>query len=170
MVQNDPDQRLDEDQEVDAHNDNQEQEHDQEQEQEIGHPEDQNNDQEQIDGELPDDYWDMLNTMSEQWLMVQLTHNVSAAATNSFWNLAFKQMPNLLRMKSEQSVKKNVSGFIHMRRKLYQLKCPKVHMKFVYMNKTTQEIEVVNTTKNPRHTYTRANYVKLYEEAHVKVN
>lgn len=124
--------------------------------------------------DFPDDqpqgiYEGMFQNLNEKWLAVQLTHNVSASATNAFWEVAFQLVPELMQHKRQEMVEKKIPGFIHLRRKLYDRKCPKVEMKFVYLNKNTQEIEVVNTNKNPRLTYNKANYVKLYEEAHVKV-
>ena len=120
------------------------------------------------DGEDNHNYPDLLQKLSQKWLFVQLTHQVSAAATNSFWNLAFDLMPDLIKC-NENSEKKH-PGFIHLRRQLYLKRCPKIHMKFVYLNRSTQEIEVVNTDTNPRLSHSKANYIKLYEEAHVNVS
>ena len=117
------------------------------------------------DGE---DYVTVLKNLSEKWLMVQLTHQVSAAAANSFWDSAVQSIPNLMECKKRSSVKKNVPGFIHLRQKLYN-DCPEVHMKFVYLNKSTQEVEVVHASKSPDRRYPKSTHVKLYEEAHVKV-
>lgn len=64
---------------------------------------------------------------------------------------------------------KNVPGFIHLRRKLYSEICPQVHMKCVYLNKTTDSIEIVHCTKDPGNRYPKSNYIKLFEEAHIKV-
>ena len=100
--------------------------------------------------------------------MVQLTHDVSAAAANSFWKIASTSIPELFHAREELQIKKNVPGYIHLRRKLYE-ESPTVHMKFVYMNRETKAIEIVQCTKAPVKNFPKSKFVKLYEEAHVKV-
>ena len=115
-----------------------------------------------------EDFPDMLNDVAEKWLMVQLTHQVSASATNAFWSVALQSIPNLVQCKTANSIKKNIPGYIHLRRKIYENECPEVKMKFVYQNKNTQAIEIVHSNTNPSREYDRNNYVKLYEEAHIE--
>lgn len=78
-------------------------------------------------------------------------------------------MPDIFRMRSELNIKKKIPGFIHVRRKLYDDLSPKVHMKYVYIRKSDETIEVVHCTVDPGNQYPKALYIKLYEEAHVKV-
>lgn len=119
--------------------------------------------------DLQDDYHEMLKEVAEKWLLVQLTHRVSISASNSFWEFAVNSIPKLSQCKNDRSIKKAIPGYIHLRRKMYKEQCPKVHMKFVYLNKNTEAIEIVHTNTNPAKQYNRINYVKLYEEAHFEV-
>lgn len=114
-------------------------------------------------------YGEVLDSLYKQWLLVQLTHNVSAAATNSFWRIAFEFIPTLCRIREQRNIKKKVPGYIHIRRNLYDDICQKVHMKFAFLNKSNNSIEVVECDKAPDKRYPRSRYIKLYEEAHVKV-
>ena len=113
----------------------------------------------------------MLQNLSKKWLVTQLTHEVSAAATNSFWQLSTELFQQLFEAKARDDVSKNIPGFIHLRRKLYKDSSlsPKIYMKFVFLNKTTNAIETVHCERSPSRQYSKANYIKLYEEAHVKV-
>ena len=53
---------------------------------------------------------------------------------------------------------------------MYKENCPEINMKFVYLNKNNQDVEVVHSKTNPARRYNKANYIKLYEEAHVKAS
>ena len=116
------------------------------------------------------EYKELLKKVSEKWLMAQLTHNVSAAATNSFWHIALNDFTSLSDAREHSMTKKNIPGYIHLRRQLYKEKCPEVHMRFVYLNKESKNIEVVHCDKDPGHKYPKSKYTKLFEEAHIKVN
>ena len=114
-------------------------------------------------------YQGLLQDLKEKWLLTQLTHNVSAAATNSFWDLGLSYFPALIAEKLDNNVKKDVPGFIHLRRGLYEDMCPEVHMKYAYLKKSTQEIQVIYVDKCPSRDFPRRHYTKLFEEAHIKV-
>lgn len=101
--------------------------------------------------------------------MVQLTHHVSAAAANSFWKLGVHKLHPLLAQKEDSGITKNVPGFIHLRRQLHEDQCPEIHMKFVYMNRETKAIETVHGSKAPIKQFPKSKFIKLYEEAHIKV-
>ena len=116
-----------------------------------------------------DAYNDILGSITKKWLLIQLTHNVSAAATNSFWDAAFDSIPMLNAAKGRWQSDKDVPGFINLRRKLYTKICPQVHMKFVYLKKSTNSIETVHCTKDPGKRYPKSQFMKLFEEAHIKV-
>ena len=116
-----------------------------------------------------EDYYDLLATLSKKWLNVQLTHQVSAAATNSFWAIANTFLPVISAAKDKCNVNKNVPGFVHIRRTMKKQMCPEVQMKFVYLNKNTRAIEVVHSKTSPDHKYNQSCYEKLYEEAHISV-
>lgn len=114
-------------------------------------------------------YSNLLQKFSEKWLLVQLTHQVSGAAANSFWKLSMETLPKLLEARSNEEVTKHVPGFIHQRRTLYKERCPDIYMTSTYLNTTTGHIEVVKSTTTPMGKYRNSNYTKLYEEAHIKV-
>ena len=126
------------------------------------------------DGLVPpnevDTYRSRLGKMAEKWLLIKLTHQVSASATNAFWKAALDYIPELIKSKERDSVARPIPGFIHLRRLMYKGKCPTVQMKFAFLNRTTDQIEIVHCQTNPGRMYNRAKFVKLYEEAHVKVN
>ena len=133
-----------------------------------GEEEDGNDDEQEVEEEVGElTYGDLLNQLSEKWLLVQLTHDVSATATNSFWDAAMKLLPDLLQQKETTDARKKIPGFIHLRNKQFKEKCPEVHVKHVYLNKGTQEIVISNN--NADQNYPKSHYKKLYEEAHVKV-
>lgn len=137
--------------------------------QEFGQDGGDSSDPEDVDVNVDEDYYDVLKKWSEKWLSVQMTHRVLEAGANAFWKLAMTFIPLLFEAKKRCNVKRPVPGFIHIRRKLYDAICPPVHMKFVYLKKSTQEEETVRCQKNPSRQYPRSQYTKLYEEAHVKV-
>lgn len=110
----------------------------------------------------------MLEEMSKKWLHVQMTHQVSASATEAFWKTANELMPLVYDHRNRLNIQKNVPGFKHLRRKLYKENCPEINMKYVYKNKRDNSIEIVECKKAPSRS--KSNYIKLYEEANVKVN
>ena len=107
---------------------------------------------------------DYLEKMTEKWYLAQMKHHVSAEAANSFWDLAFKYVPQCL-----QQRQKKVPKFVHQRRKLFLDHCPEVHMEYSYRNKLTGEIVEYKGTTAPIKLYQNNNYEKLYELAYVKV-
>ena len=110
-----------------------------------------------------------MKNLSEDWLHIQLTHDVSASAANSYWKLALASFPALQAAKENSDVRKNTPGFEHLRRKLYSESCPEVTMNFCFLNKNTSEIEKVTCQKSPAKRFPKSKYIKLYEEAHIKV-
>ena len=119
---------------------------------------------------VPEDYNELLEGLAKKWQLTQLTHNVSVAAANSFWNLSLSLIPGVFNAK-ENSVPNNkqVPGFVHMRRKLYKDISPPIHMKFVYLNRSTNMVETIHCSSAPRQRFPKSQYIKLYEEAHIKV-
>ena len=114
------------------------------------------------------EYSNLLTILSEKWLYTKLTHQVSAAASKSFWKTAMECVPALYEAKKEVNVTKNTPGFIHQRRKLYKDMCPEVHLKYAFLNKENNQTEVIHSKTAPSK-YNTSKYIKLYEEAHIKV-
>ena len=54
--------------------------------------------------------------LSNQWLHSQLTHHVSLAACNSFWNLAMQNIPKLMEMKKNERVTRKIPQFTQVSR------------------------------------------------------
>lgn len=137
--------------------------------------------QDRPDDEDPDDddsdedddgnnYKDVLDSFSKNWLLTQLTHKVSARATNRFWDESMKFMPKLLELRSLQAPQKKIPKFINQRRKLYSDKCPEVKMEFAFKHKSTGVIKKVESSSAPlKALQHNENYIKLYEIASVKV-
>ena len=135
----------------------------------FDHPSDPSTPSSSDDDNEGDNSNNLLHELSKKWLMIQLTHNVSAAATNSFWDASMSLIPGLLEARQNLETNSKIPGFIHTRRKLYQDMCPPVQMTFAYLSKVTGEIEYVECTTAPTRTYPKSLFTKLYEEAHIKV-
>ena len=104
-----------------------------------------------------------LDELSEAWLLAQMKHKVSAAAANSFWDLAMNYIPLL-------DNKNKVPKFIQQRRKLYRDYCPEVKMQFCYRNKSNGTIFTHDGLTAPVKMYQKdSKYEKLYEVAYVQV-
>lgn len=115
-------------------------------------------------------YENLLYSLSKKWLLIQLTHDVSAAAANAFWDVALTFFPGLAAAKKNCGAIKKVPGYIHLRRKLYDDICPPINMTFAFLNKNTRNTEEIESKKDPSRQFPRSQYTKLYEEAHIKVN
>ena len=126
--------------------------------------------EEEVQEEDGDHYFSVLSSLSEKWLNTQLTHNVSAAATNSFWKISMELIPKLVSQKESDNITRKTPTFTQERRKLYRDNCPPVKMTFAFKNKSTGNIETVDCDATPMNAYQRnPSYVKVFEEAHVEV-
>lgn len=121
--------------------------------------------------EEDDNYNDVLHSLSKKWQCTQLTHKVSAKATNDLWSLAIGYFPKLFELKEREGRTKEVPKFIQQRRKMYQQYCPDVHMEFAFQKKSDGSIVKVYSQTAPLKTYQQnPNYVNLYEIAYIKVS
>ncbi len=117
-----------------------------------------------------DNYMDVLHSVSKKWLCTQLTHKVSAAATNTFWDIALSCLPKVMDFKEREGISKNIPHFIQQRRKLYEECCPKIQMEFAFQRKDDGSIIKYLGTTAPLKEYQRnPDYIKLYEIASIKV-
>ena len=133
----------------------------------------QEEEQEEDEGEGVNDvrYSDMMQKLSENWLLIELTHRVSKTATNSFWQLAKSHFHEMFKMKEEENVKRKVPLFSQMRRVLHQKHVPEISLEIGYQHRETGEITIVQDTRHtPTSTYPPHLYQKLYEQATVKVS
>lgn len=116
-----------------------------------------------------DDYTEILDHLSKQWLDIELTHQVSKVATDQFWNCAKKWFHPMFLAKNREHETRKTPSFTHKRRKMYTEYVPQIHMEMGYENKTTGEVTIVKDTKTPKSRFPPNLYTKLWEHAHVKV-
>lgn len=113
----------------------------------------------------------MLHSLSKKWLLTQLSHKVSAKATNAYWELCMEYVPNLKQMWHREGQVKDIPGFIRQRRKLHKEYCPTVEMEFGFRKKTDGSIHKVYTETSPLKQFqNNPDYTKLYEISTIKVN
>lgn len=116
-------------------------------------------------------YVDELNKISEKWIMVELKHRVSKAASEEFWDVAAEKFHDLQRAKIKDEVPRPIPKFVSLRNKLYKQKVPNIIVEEVYQHRESEEIiSVGSNTKGPSPPkYSSNEYLKLYEVATVKV-
>ena len=120
--------------------------------------------------ELDDNYTDVLHSFSEKWLKTQLTHRVSAKATNTFWDLCQQYFPKLNEMKEREGRQNKIPKFTQQRRKLYSKYCPDVKMEFAFRKKDDGTIKIFKGSSAPLKTIQLSSeYTKLYEISYIKV-
>lgn len=157
---------VQEHEETDEHDEVQVQEATAEEEEEGEEPATAEEEEEEEDQEY---HSSALQKLSKKWLETQLTHQVSAEATNCFWRIAMDFIPNLVQLRERDNVKRKTPMFVNQRRKLYRDICPAITMKFVYKKKANDTITTVVSDRTPSHLDRSPEYIKLYEEAHIKV-
>lgn len=108
--------------------------------------------------------------MTRKWYFTQLSHQVSATAANDFWAIAKEFWPKIQRAKEVEAISRKTPLFPNQRKKMIQQLCPDIHMEFGFLNVTTGIIHQVSCESTPCKDYERnPEYIKLYEEAHIKV-
>ena len=125
------------------------------------------------DGDAPgadgSSYAEVLNDLSEKWIQLEMKHRTSKRATDDFWLLAKEAFPKLYRAKLDGNVHKPIPQFPSQRIKLIKKTVPPINLKLAYLNKETNEIEVVEGEKTPVSKYNPRQYEKLFEVATVQV-
>ena len=119
--------------------------------------------------ELEEDYFKLLNSFSEAWLILELKHKISKTAANEFWRLAISQLPNLLSAKQGQNVTRKIPQFQQIRRTLYSKHLPKINLEVAYLNTESGEIETQSSANVPTKMFPSPAYTPLYEVATVQV-
>ena len=136
---------------------------------------DNNSDSEEIsDGEIIQDgnesFENVLQSFSKEWLHAHLTHNVSLAASNIFWQLSFNFVSKIQSLRASEGINRKIPQFLQVRKNMYTDICPQVHMSFAFLNKNDGSIIHVDANQTPLRQYERDPlYQKLYEEAHIEV-
>ena len=112
--------------------------------------------------EFQDNYKDVLHSLSKKWLDTQLHHKVSATATNKFWELSVNYMSKMASLWEREGQPKQIPGFIHQRRKLYEEYSIDIEMEFGFKNKRTGTIEIVKSSSAPlKRLQHHEDYIKL---------
>ena len=115
-------------------------------------------------------YTGLLNYLAEQWLLLELNHQVSKVASEEFWRLATSFIPQLFALKELQGVLRPTPQFAHLRRVLKRNKVPPITLDFAFKNKDTGEITVVeNESSCPSARFPNTTHSKIYEIASIKV-
>lgn len=114
-------------------------------------------------------YKELLHEISKQWLLLELKHRTSKAASDDFWALAKTLFPKVYRAKIEEMVHKSIPSFTFQRLKLYKSTLPKIDMEIGYENRETNEVTVVEAERTPVSRFNPRQYKKIYEAASVKV-
>ena len=132
------------------------------------HDDDDDDDDDMDMDEIPE-YFHLLQTLSQKWLDVELTHNVSKSASNAFWNLAKTHFHSLFIQKQVQGISKKTPMFTHLRNKLYDSHCLPVNMEFGYVHKRSGQLSFVTSEKTPLSRFPTSTYKKVFEVASLKV-
>ena len=120
--------------------------------------------------EETNDYKDVFNSLSRDWLHAQLTHHVSLAAAKSFWQTAMKYIPEMMELKAQERNTRKIPQFLQVRKNIYEEAAPVVTMNFAFLNKNDGSITHARVNHTPLNMYQRdPRYKKLYEEAHIEV-
>lgn len=115
-------------------------------------------------------YKSILKSLSKEWMDNEVHHDVSQAASDSFFEIAKKWFFKLICAKQREGLAVKTPGFPHIRRKMYEEKVPKISLKIAYMHKETQVITVKDDLEStPTSQFPPSQYQKLFEIASVKV-
>lgn len=118
-----------------------------------------------IEVDVQPNYEDILEELCKEWLLVEIKHKVSKAASNEFWRLAIDKLKTVI-----QTSDKKIAQFQQQRRKLQKKYVPDISLNVAYACNETDEIhEITNTNSIPVKQYPRDCYTKQYETASIKV-
>ena len=113
-------------------------------------------------------YFKLLQGIAEKWILVEMNHTVSKAASNEFWKIATSLIPHLFTTKSQLKITRKTPQFIHLRRKLYKQFLPKIHRTTAYQEDGSDDIVEVPEDRQADFILTDSHH-KIYETASVKV-
>ena len=113
------------------------------------------------------DFSRIVEEFVKEWLLVELTHNVSKTATDTFWRLALKYIPQLQDYITQGN---KILQFQQLRKKLYSTYAPDVSMCVTFQNHTTHAThELQNIISIPKTRFPQNEFKRLLETAKVKV-
>ena len=74
---------------------------------------------------------DILEALSKEWLLTEISHSVSKKASDLFWNIAKRQFHKLVQ---HQPKDRKIPSFTHIRRRITAKYCPEVMIDVAYKN------------------------------------
>lgn len=112
----------------------------------------------------------MLDKISKEWQLIELSHKVSKTATNMFWKVATDQLQSLQKFRETNKICRKIPQFRQVRKRLYRKHVPRISLEIGYLERSTGKIiKVEDTTQTPASKYPPNQYKKLYEQATVNV-
>ena len=118
--------------------------------------------------EQDNEYQVLLQTLTEKWLLVELNHTVTKAATNAFWRLATSLLPSLFDAKKRLDVTRKIPQFVHIRRQLHKRFLPDIDHSTAYRQEGSEEIVELRDHEKLDEIQTNP-FLKIYETASVSV-
>lgn len=154
--------------------DDDDEEHDAQEEEERqveGQQQDEEEDGEEAEEERGESFKTVHEHLVRDWLLTEIEHHVSKAASSSFWKVADKYFHSLYGAKEREGISRKVPQFMQERKKIHDKNVPKISMEVAYQHKHTGEISVVENVQSiPASRYPPNLYTKIYEVASVEVN
>ena len=127
-------------------------------------------DEENVADAGEDQYQDLLEKLTRDWLLAESDHHVSKVATNLFWKIGLKYFHRLMVAKENENVRRKVPQFVQIRRKQKTSHIPRVSMDIAYQDKATGEVHIVEDTEvTPVNRFPPSTHTKVYEVATVQV-
>ena len=143
--------------------------HDQVQLQPVDDPFDLESDENSDGGYGEKDYYELLTELANDWMMIEVDHNVSKTASNCFWRLSTQKMFDLFTAKKNQNIKKKTPQINQLRKKSEE-KIPEISLEIGYIENATGELHIEeDLQKTPMKMFPPSEYTKAYEIASVKV-
>ena len=113
-----------------------------------------------------EEFSNILDDLVKQWLLVELTHNVSKHATETFWKLAVQFFPLLSSFNG-----KKLLQFQQLRKRLYSEYVPDIGMCVTFEDRSTHELHhLQDITCIPKNRFPPHQFKKLYETAKVQAS
>lgn len=122
-------------------------------------------------GQNEETYTSIYNNFTRQWLLMELNHRVSLTASNAFWKLSTRYLPDLMEAKVRERRTRKIPQFRSIRQSLYKENVPRISLDFGYEVKSTGDIIILSDLDStPTSKFPPSEYRKLYETAKIKVN
>ena len=113
------------------------------------------------------DFPDLVEDLAKEWLLLEMSHNVSKKASDLFWELSKRMLARLM----ESGCPTKMPSFTHIRRQLVNKYCPDIKIDMGFKKKDTGEIVAESDMRKvPITQYRKPAYDPLYEIASVNVS